>query len=285
LKIRDNFRSCHCQQSHLGLHLTMVCIFLRSSLWILWFAELRSEEYWKKQRLCGKSGKSVNVAVRMSKVPEDLMQRSKDKNFLHSCHAKIAIKKCTLTTSWPQNKTAGESRLKRCGKVILNEWSAAKFLESLGQLSSIGFHSNGLLVISLHLLFAIIPCHESAPLWTSFNKAQHEIKAIPRTTTWQLGLKKHTAESQSFSRNSFLPAASLPQLPYCAAKRLQFGGCWGVFCFCHLFQSLAPDSATSARKSWPPTSLKILRLHMKHSREWFYNHMLRIKTIQNTYMP
>ena len=59
-------------------------------------------------------------------------------------------------------------------------------------------------MISLHLLFAIIPCHESAPLWTSFNKAQHEIKAIPRTTTWQLGLKKHTAESQIFSRNSFL---------------------------------------------------------------------------------
>ena len=88
----------------------------------------------------------------------------------------------------------------------------------------------------------------------------------------------------SFSRK-LLFVALLPQLPYCAAKRLQFGGCWGVFCFCHLFQSLAPDSATSARKSWPPTSLKILRLHMKHSREWFYNHMLRIKTIQNTYMP
>ena len=58
-------------------------------------------------------------------------------------------------------------------------------------------------MISL-LLFAIIPCHEPAPLWKSFNKAQHEIKAIPRTTTWQLGLKKHTAESQIFSRNSFL---------------------------------------------------------------------------------
>ena len=56
------------------------------------------------------------------------MQRSKDNNFLHSCHAKIAIKKCTLTTSWPQNKTAVQSRLKRCGKVILKRVVCSKIL-------------------------------------------------------------------------------------------------------------------------------------------------------------
>lgn len=284
MKIRDNFRSCHCQQSHLGLHLTMVCIFLRSSLWILWFAELRSEEYWKKQRLCGKSGKSVNVAVRMSKVPEDLMQRSKDKNFLHSCHAKIAIKKCTLTTSWPQNKTAGESRLKRCGKVILKRVVCSKILRKFRTAIQHWFSfqrppgDQSPPALCHHSLPRVCPTLNIFQQGTAWNQSHTENDNL---TTWPKETHRRITEFQQ----ELLPAASLPQLPYCAAKRLQFGGCWGVFCFCHLFQSLAPDSATSARKSWPPTSLKILRLHMKHSREWFYNHMLRIKTIQNTYMP
>ena len=92
-------------------------------------------------------------------------------------------------------------------------------VERIGEQLSIGVHSNGPLVIGLRLLFAIVPCHESAPLWTSLNEAQHEIKAYQSHTesdddtslgktnkpgTWQLGQKEHTAESQSFRSNSFL---------------------------------------------------------------------------------